>query len=1056
MGISTGIPQVNVPIYSYENKSTGLSLAVSLDYHAGGIRVDEVASDIGIGWALNAGGVISRTIRGIPDEADQGYINTPALPVNELEGNPLGIRANRPFNQMYAEVLDSQNDIFNFSFNGRNGKFMFGKNNDFLLLDMQRLKVEKKIERVEGRNQLMEFTITDENGFKYIFDAEELALNYAMSTNKLYTSSWYLTSIITPSGKDSITFAYEPTSYVYSIGRSASEIIVYPGMTPYRGMAARPFSASTAQQWIRGKRLSSIHFPEGVTISFTYNSVERNDLPGGYLLNKISIKGGNFSRGYKLEQNYELNRATLKRVIPFSGTAEKEDAAYEYSYDIPLPARLSSKQDHWGFYNSNDDDLIPAEILPVMGGGNYGNYQELGGGTRDTDPNRCKAGSLKRIKYPTGGYTIFEMEAHQAVDPRLGEEITYAKEKYSREDAITVYCTSATNTTTSFLFQGDPNSPTDFTVRIPTVSSITCNNSTSCKVVLEIKDSSGLVIDRRYFDPPTGSYSPEHKFPMFTLIPGTYTVTTYTQGLNNYFTYIDFRWRETRIENPVIVQDIIGHKQLYVGGLRAKRISDYNAGATVPVQVQEYDYTLADGTSSGTLGIYPVYSAPVCYFYREQSDDGDFGKQQDPYDGMCPEPNFITRSSSTVHPLAYVNGSPVIYKRVVEKTVGNGHYLGRTERYFKSYDERPLVIYKPFPFTPPDYMEWRYGLLDSVLVFDTDNFLITKEVHGYQYFQDYDLVPGGRLDNFRSVTIAPVKYLLIEGSYWTYPCYFKANNFYPLIGNSKPSNIITYTYDRSGGEAASSITYDYDPAYLYLKSTTSLTSNKGKVVTALTYPQDMVEQGQDPDGLCAKMVAANILSPAVEESLWMEKTPQNRVLQSRIKSNYYRPHPDKIPNVFAPKTVETQSENTPLEIRLRYLRYDERGKAQAVSREGDMPITYVWGYNHSLPIAEVKNASYAEVEAALGGATKVEELAISNTLSQAQLTQLNGLRAQLPEAMVTTYSYDPLVGVTSVTDANGRVSYYEYDDFGRLKSIKDEEGNLVQGLEYHYAGPQNN
>lgn len=96
---------------------------------------------------------------------------------------------------------------------------------------------------------------------------------------------------------------------------------------------------------------------------------------------------------------------------------------------------------------------------------------------------------------------------------------------------------------------------------------------------------------------------------MSTLMPGTYTITSYTQGLNNYYTYIDFRWRETRIANPVTETGTIGDKQLYVGGLRVKKISDYSDNSTVPSLVKEYEYVLGDGTtSSGTLGIYPVYS----------------------------------------------------------------------------------------------------------------------------------------------------------------------------------------------------------------------------------------------------------------------------------------------------------------------------------------------------------------------------------------------------------------------------------------------------------------
>ena len=56
----------------------------------------------------------------------------------------------------------------------------------------------------------------------------------------------------------------------------------------------------------------------------------------------------------------------------------------------------------------------------------------------------------------------------------------------------------------------------------------------------------------------------------------------------------------------------------------------------------------------------------------------------------------------------------------------------------------------------------------------------------------------------------------------------------------------------------------------------------------------------------------------------------------------------------------------------------------------------------------------------------------------------------LINAMISTYTYDPLVGVTSVTDARGYSTYYEYDTYNRLKAIKDADGNLVQTQEYNY------
>ena len=66
----TGIPSINVPISSISSGS--LSVNVSLSYHASGNKVAEIPNWVGLGWKLNAGGMISRKVHGLPDEANVG------------------------------------------------------------------------------------------------------------------------------------------------------------------------------------------------------------------------------------------------------------------------------------------------------------------------------------------------------------------------------------------------------------------------------------------------------------------------------------------------------------------------------------------------------------------------------------------------------------------------------------------------------------------------------------------------------------------------------------------------------------------------------------------------------------------------------------------------------------------------------------------------------------------------------------------------------------------------------------------------------------------------
>ena len=62
---STGVPKIEIPIYTL---NTGdYELPISISYHASGIKVLDVSGPVGLGWTLNAGGVITRTVCGAPD-----------------------------------------------------------------------------------------------------------------------------------------------------------------------------------------------------------------------------------------------------------------------------------------------------------------------------------------------------------------------------------------------------------------------------------------------------------------------------------------------------------------------------------------------------------------------------------------------------------------------------------------------------------------------------------------------------------------------------------------------------------------------------------------------------------------------------------------------------------------------------------------------------------------------------------------------------------------------------------------------------------------------------
>lgn len=132
--------------------------------------------------------------------------------------------------------------------------------------------------------------------------------------------------------------------------------------------------------------------------------------------------------------------------------------------------------------------------------------------------------------------------------------------------------------------------------------------------------------------------------------------------------------------------------------------------------------------------------------------------------------------------------------------------------------------------------------------------------------------------------------------------------------------------------------------------------------------------------------------------------------------------------------------------------YDAYGNPVYVSVTGEPNTCYLWGYNGTYPVAEIRNATYEAVVTAMGGETIVRALGAAVTLSQADLNRLNGLRSALPGAQVSTYTYLPLVGVLTQTDPSGRTTTYTYDGAGRLQRVTDDAGNPVSEYEYLIKG----
>lgn len=412
----TGVPNINIPLYTV--KSGDLELPISLSYHASGIRVNEEASWVGLGWSLNAGGVITRVIRGKDDLMGGGdetgflfnYQNMPDDPAmghtyyiykrSDEDQNPL-----EPFDPFHFYLMkdgvqtdyydtfasssafaDWSSDLYTFNFAGYAGKFLFDSNGQPQLINHQDLEVTY-ISLADG------WSIKTPNGVIYSFSSKQKS-GAIGDVGKI--TSWFLTSISSPSGGQ-IDLEY----YEGQLGSGASDMIY--SMPTYSRIQVEGSHSDKCYNdqfdepkinyhYMSANYLKKIIFPSGY-LEFVRNANPREDLKGAYRLEKIKVyttstadpsellvkeflldnngyfQGESIGNGYQSEIDrddlYLLTSVLNYKRLKLSGVQEvngtESNPPYIFEYDnTPLPAKTTFAQDHWGLFNgATNDDLMP-------------------------------------------------------------------------------------------------------------------------------------------------------------------------------------------------------------------------------------------------------------------------------------------------------------------------------------------------------------------------------------------------------------------------------------------------------------------------------------------------------------------------------------------------------------------------------------------------------------------------------------------------------------------------------------------------------------------------
>lgn len=419
---STGVPKIEIPLYTL---NTGdYELPITLSYHASGIKVMDVSGPVGLGWVLNAGGVISRTVCGTPDGSSIYFKNTHDVESRLSENGMNTDEWNRFFNG--AVEYDNESDRYSYNLGGKSGLFRLDANT----MTPYTIPYEPlKIERLTNG-----YRITDTDGSVYTFDKKEHCTEAVYGG---HTSAWYLTSIVTGKRKQTITFHYDKTTtqmirYRTEV-RNYGTVLTYEaydttfGEYPYTQHLYQLQGDSKYQTYTyQIPTVTSITWDD-VSIDFAYT----DDRIDGQTtrLSSISVKDNgseiryiNLGNSSNFGNNVNTYRMRLDNVSIKGTSNGSESETYSFTYNSMIPAEHYNlslslvdnphcSEDYWGYYNNgNTYTMIPEGAI------------DCGTGWADRSPveQYMKMCSLESITYPTGGSTTFNMEANQVTSGMIG------------------------------------------------------------------------------------------------------------------------------------------------------------------------------------------------------------------------------------------------------------------------------------------------------------------------------------------------------------------------------------------------------------------------------------------------------------------------------------------------------------------------------------------------------------------------------------------------------------------------------------------------------------
>ncbi len=963
VSLYTGTPNISIPLYELPGRH--LSLPIGLSYHASGIKVETIPGWVGSGWSLNAGGVITRTVKGVPDDHTYGYHNTAHRLDDNNSQNWTPTPTQQYINELKAELADSEPDMFFLNFPGGSGRFVYGPEEEIHTIPYQKIRIEPT-EGVGdfGENEVLSWKVTTADGTIYEFEATEYTTNTSISTSisgsapRTYISSWYLTRIVSPKGDDEISFEYSQPGLVMHKSRTyrerihgiynthactlPSDVVVENEYETYARYLEKIVAAKATVTFNRSLRDDAAHPETGALQEYKLDEIEVQS--GEELQRRYQLSYGYFDADPARSNNTEL-RLRLDAVQEFG---QKDGAMpphqFEYEQDVQLPDRFSNAIDHWGYYNgeTTNADLIPYQFYS---GGMVSEIQYLNGANREPNAAMATAGMLEKIVWPTGGSTTFEFETHEygwVSDMPVEDELTW----------------SESTTVSAFAFAEDPVDRQFFLIN--------GNHRGVATLRVDVEPESHNDPCIECPDPQIRLYSEDHPGEEWLFgVSGTYQLQL---SPGNFVLEAHGGTNSTAVSASAALQfrslDVNTTGTRTAGGVRIREMRHHDGMDSARDIVRQYEYedvTEDTGESSGVLVSAPAYT----YIYNWGGVNGC----------QCSAQTWMSRASNTLAPIGMTQGSHVGY-REVKVLFGEDASAGYTLHRFRSPTDEPDIIMENSTWLlgQRTSYDWRRGLAEAVDTYSADDVLQQSLVQSWDFRDDSETSHSykGLSTKFVQVDLGNCP----TGILSSLPARI---NRYEIISEwVHLSSETTTVYDEDGGNPLlSELIHEYDnPGHIQLTKRIRETADGRKQVSEFRYPEDFADGNRDDEASAiTEMKAQHIHNAVIEQTLSEEDADGNSEVYSatlvtyKLQDNIHvLPH-----KIYRLETEEPVSDFEPAEIK-RTLRFDDRyavfetadaydafGNIVAVSDAMGTPAVYIWQDEGRFPAAFIQNAAQDEV-----------------------------------------------------------------------------------------------